>query len=365
MTQVELGTLHQQIEVTGELESSNTATLEPPAVNGIWRYQVKSLAPEGAMVEKGGVVAQLDTSELAQRLAVKTANLETTVQDLKTTKLRNTKNLETLKLDLAEAQMEWEKSKRKVDLSDETVSVIDKQKNQRDAVIAQAKVGLIKKKIDFEILAAKQKILILESDKKKFTSEVAALNKAVKSFTLLAPRSGMLVYASQRGDKVAEGKNIYSDQSFLSISDLQHMQVKLTIPEVESGRVKVGQKLKVRLDANPEKSFSGSIVELGAVFRVKNQDVPLVIFDAVASIDKPDIELMRPGMTAKISIEIANKKPDLLLALDAVQYQRGKAYVYKPGWLGNSKQEVSLGNMGAEQVAILSGLKEGDKVLLP
>ncbi|MGS0728098.1 efflux RND transporter periplasmic adaptor subunit, partial [Shewanella sp. 0m-11] len=290
------------------------------------------LAPEGSEVKQGDRVAQLDTSTLTQRLSVKAANLATTIQDIETSKLRNAKKLQELKLELAEAKMEQEKSQLKVDISDITVSVIDQQKYLKDEVIAKDRVQLINQKIELEIESAEQRMKMLAGDQQKFASEVAALEKGIKSLTLIAPRDGMVVYGNdQQGNKVAEGQNIFVGDSVLSIPDLQHMQVNMTIPEVEAGRVKIGQALKIRLDANPEKSFNGKIIELGAVFRVKNQDVPLVIFDAVASIEQPDTEMMRPGMTAKISIDIANNNPELLLSLDAVHYERGKAYVLKPG----------------------------------
>ncbi|GIU07770.1 MULTISPECIES: efflux RND transporter periplasmic adaptor subunit [unclassified Shewanella] len=366
VTQVESGILEQQIEVTGELVSANTVNLKPPALRRVWQYQVKMLAPEGSQVKKGDRVAQLDTSTLTQRLSVKSANLATTAQDIETSKLRNAKKLEELKLDLAEAKMNQEKSQMKVDISDETVSVIDQQKYLRDAIIAKDRVSLIKQKIELEIEGAQQRMKMLEGDQQKFAAEVAALKKGIKSLTLIAPRDGMVVYGNdQQGNKLAEGQNIYGGDSVLSIPDLQHMQVNMTIPEVEAGRVQVGQALKIRLDANPEKTFNGKIIELGAVFRIKNQDVPLVIFDAVASIDEVDSGLMRPGMTAKISIDIANKTPELLLSLDAVHYDRGKAYVIKPGLFSDSKQYVSLGAMGKEQVVVTQGIEQGEEVLLP
>ncbi|MCK8046697.1 efflux RND transporter periplasmic adaptor subunit [Shewanella sp. 1CM18E] len=366
LTKAESGILDQQIEVTGELVSANTVSLKPPALRRVWQYQVKMLAPEGVEVKKGDRVAQLDTSTLTQRLSSKSANLATTVQDIETSKLRNAKKLEELKLELAEAKMTQEKSQMKVDISDETVSVIDQQKYLRDAVIAKDRVKLINQKIELEIRSAEQRMKMLAGDQQKFAAEVAALQKGIKSLTLIAPRDGMVVYGNdQQGNKLAEGQNIFVGDSVLSIPDLQHMQVNMTIPEVEAGRVKVGQALKIRLDANPDKTFNGQITELGAVFRIKNQDVPLVIFDAVASIDEVDSDLMRPGMTAKISIDIANQTPELLLSLDAVHYDRGKAYVMKPGLFSDAKQYVALGAMGKEQVVISSGLNEGEEVLLP
>ena len=366
VTSVELGVLRQSIEATGELVSADTVSMMPPSIRRVWQYQVKQLAPEGSQVQKGDMVAQLDTSELTQRLSVKTAKLEATEQDIETSKLRNAKQLEQLRLDLAEAKMSFDKAERKFNLSDETVAAIDKIKYEKDAVIAKDKVQLTKQKIELENQSAKQREAMLEGDRQKFSSEVAALKKGIKSLTLIAPREGMVVYGNDsQGNKIKEGQSVFMGDAVLSIPDLNHMQVNMTIPEVEASRVKLGQKLKIRLDANPDKVFYGKIIELGAVFRHKNQDVPLVVFDAVASIDEADTDLMRPGMTAKIAIDIANEKQELLLSLDAVHYEAGQAYVLLPSLFGESKQAVTIGTIGKELVSINTGLDVGQEVLLP
>ncbi|MCE9678919.1 efflux RND transporter periplasmic adaptor subunit [Shewanella sp. AS1] len=365
-THVEEGVLYQQIEVTGELVSADNVSMMPPPIRRVWQYQVKQLAPEGQSVRQGDVVARLDTSELTQRLSVSQANLAATEQDIATSKLRNAKKLEQLKLDLAEAKMNFEKADRKFKLSDETVALIEKEKYQRDAVIAKDNVSLIEQKIALETRGAEQRQAMLAGDEQKFASEVAALEKGIASMTLKAPRAGIVVYGTDpQGNKIKEGQSVFAGDAVLSIPDLSHMQVNMTVPEVEAQRVKLGQAIKIRLDANPERVFRGKITELGAVFRNKNQDVPLVVFDAVASIDEPDSELMRPGMTAKIVIDIEQDSPSLLLAIDAVSFEAGQAYVERPTWLGRRKQPIVIGEMGRDRISIRQGLALGDEVLLP
>ncbi|QLE85290.1 HlyD family efflux transporter periplasmic adaptor subunit [Shewanella sp. Scap07] len=367
VTEVEQGVLAQQIEVTGELVSADTVSMMPPAMRRVWQYQVKYLAPEGSEVKQGDVVARLDTSEVSQRLSVRSAKLAATQQDIETSKLRNAKKLEELRLDLAEAKMNFEKAQRKFDLSDDTVAAIEKQKYQRDAEIAADKVLLTEQQIDLEIKSAKQRQAMLSGDEQKFAAEVANLQRGIASLTLKAPRAGMVVYGNDsQGNKIKEGQSVYVGDAVLSIPDLSHMQVNMTVPEVEARRVKLGQQIKIRLDANPERVFNGEIVELGAVFRHKNQDIPLVVFDAVASIAKPDTDLMRPGMTAKIAINTANDDQVNLLSIEAVHYDDGRPYVYTAGKLwGQAKQLVTLGDVGIDKVAITEGVTVGDEVILP
>ena len=366
VTSVEKGILSQSIEATGELVSADTVSLMPPVIRRVWQYQVKQLAPEGAEVKQGDLVAQLDTSELTQRLSVKAAKLEATLQDIETSKLRNAQKLEELRLSLAEAKMNLEKADRKYKLSDETVAAIEKVKYQKDAEIAKDKLMLTEQKLALEARSAKQRLAMLTGDRQKFTAEVGQLKRGIDSLTLLAPRPGMVVYGNDsKGNKIKEGQSVFMGDAVLSIPDLSNMQVNMTIPEVEASRVKIGQVLKITLDADPGRVFTGKIIELGAVFRNKSQDVPLVIFDAVASIDKPDTELMRPGMTAKISIDIANEEKTLLLSVDAVHYDAGQAFVLTPGLFSDKRLPVTIGAMGKDQVSITSGLALDQEVLLP
>lgn len=366
VTSVEMGVLDQSIEASGELVSADTISLMPPVIRRVWQYQVQQLAPEGAEVKRGDLVAQLDTSELTQRLLVKTAKLEATLQDIETSKLRNAQKLQELKLSLAEAKMNLEKAARKYELSDETVAAIEKVKYQKDAEIAKDKLLLTEQKLALEARSAKQRQVMLMGDRQKFSAEVGQLKRGIDSLTLLAPRAGMVVYGNDaKGNKIKEGQSIFMGDAVLSIPDLSHMQVNMTIPEVEASRVKLGQALKITLDANPGRVFSGNIIALGAVFRNKSQDIPLVIFDAVASIDEPDVELMRPGMTAKVSIDITSEQETLLVSVDAVHYLAGEAFVLTPGVFSHRKRPVTIGKIGKNQVSIISGLVLGQEVLLP
>ncbi|MCL1077197.1 HlyD family efflux transporter periplasmic adaptor subunit [Parashewanella spongiae] len=360
------GILPQNIEITGELVAAKTTYLTPPIMRRVWSYQVKKIAPEGSLVKKGDLIAQLDTSDLTQRLATKSARLATTKQDIETSKLRNLKQVEQLKLDIAEAKMNFDKAQLKFDLSDETVSAIDKAKYEKDAQIAKDNYQLNLKKLTLEHQGAAQRQVMLESDLRKQAAEVADLKKGIAAFRILAPKTGMLVHGKdQQGNKLKEGQSVSAGDAVASIPDLDHMQIKMAIPEVEAERVKLNQVVNIRLDANPERLFIGKIVKLGAVFRNKSRQIPLVVFDAIADIDEADSDIMRPGMTAKVSINITSNQTQLLLPVEALHYQQGQAYVYRPSLFGDERHPVEVSDIGLHFVALSSGLSLGDEVILP
>lgn len=365
MITVEAGLLPQNINLTGELVSANTVQVSPPVVNRVWQYQVKTLATEGSFVKEGQTIATLDTSELMQRLQNKSSELATIKQDIKTTRIRMFEEIEQLKLNIAEAKMNYEKAKRKFDLSDETVAEIEKKKYENDALISKRKVKLTQQLLELEKQSLKQRLLMLESDQKKMAAEVKELQQGIVSFNIKTPKEGMLVYEKDfNGEKVKEGHTLYAGMGLVSIPDLTEMQVKMSIPEIEAHRVQVGQVVSIRLDANPEKEFKGKISQLGKVFRSKSWNVPLVVFDAIADIEGADQQIMKPGMTAKISIDVSSPQTQLLLPKAAIYYENGLPTVNKETFLSSSQVFIEIEQMSESMVSISKGLEAGDKVVL-
>ncbi|TKB57580.1 HlyD family secretion protein [Ferrimonas aestuarii] len=291
--------------VSGTLESSDSFSMSPPAVRWQWQYQVKYLAPEGKTVAPGERLVVLDSSELQQRLTQRQSDLASVEQDIKTTKLRNEKQAEDLKLQLAEAKMELDKAKRKYEIQDDSVAALEREKYQRDAVIAQARVELITKKIELEHTGSAQRLAMLEGDRQRWQLQVDQIQRDIAKMTITAPRAGMVVRGTgMDGTKLKEGATAYVGEPLVRLPNLDQMEVRLSIPEVEAKRVSLGQQLVVRLDASPDREFVATITEISPIFRRKNQDVPVVVFDAVAQIAQPDPELMRPGMTTKVEFAL-------------------------------------------------------------
>ncbi|WP_417347119.1 HlyD family secretion protein [Ferrimonas sp.] len=295
--------VQSRLQLSGELASADSLGLSPPPVRRQWQYQVKYLAPEGVEVDKGEVLVRLDTSDLRQRLQLRQADLAAVEQDIHTSGMRNEKKLEELKLNLAEARMNLEKAKRKYEIQDDSVARLEREKYARDAEIADARVALIEKEIELEREGATQRLVMLQGDRQRWQARVKQLKSDIGKMTITAPRSGMVVIGTTfDGNKIKEGASVFAGDDLIRLPDLSKMEVKLAIPEVEAGRVSLGQSVLIRLDAAPEREFHGSLTEISPVFRRKNQEVPVVVFDAVATIEEADAELMRPGMTAKVEV---------------------------------------------------------------
>jgi len=86
------------------------------------------------------------------------------------------------------------------------------------------------------------------------------------------------------------------------------LELHLEIPERESARITVGQKVSFSLDATPDQPFEGQVTGLASVVHTRSRSQPAKVFDAIVSLRAPDPDLMRPGMSVNAEIHLNGKR---------------------------------------------------------
>ena len=123
--------------------------------------------------------------------------------------------------------------------------------------------------------------------------------------TVKASGSGVVIHTvDRRNNKHEVGDNVWMGRRVLELPDLSRLQVHLQIPERESARISVGQKVRFVLDAVPDQQFYGEIIELASVIHTKSSNQPARVFDATISMNNPDKSIMRPGMSVSAEINL-------------------------------------------------------------
>lgn len=89
-----------------------------------------------------------------------------------------------------------------------------------------------------------------------------------------------------------------------------------------------------------------------------------MVFDAVIKILDPDIEVMRPGMAARLEIIDRELKKAISLPASAVIYENDKTYVRVNSVLGTQRRAVTLAGRQPGTVIISDGVSAGDEILL-
>lgn len=356
---------HVTVKSNGELASAQTAFLSPPSVNGMWRYKLSFLMPEGTPVKKGQMIARFETNKITDKLKQKKDKLSTITKELENLVLQQEKDMEDIKVQLASREVQFRKAKRKAAQVDDTTSKIESQKLKIDLDIATQDLALYKQKVDRLAAKSKLSLSIKQKEKDNLQAEVDALMGDLAKLTVKAPKDGLLVHASNyEGDKFAIGDTLHTGQNFAEIPSLEQMIVKAKISERNLGRLKTGMMVEIVLDANPEIKYAGELTKLGSVIKAKAKNNPEKVIDAEIAINQPDHKIMRPGMIARLSVVIDTHKDVILLPTQAVMLTDGKALIKTKSLFGQASKEVTVVAFDEQNTAISEGLSDGEEVIL-
>jgi HlyD family secretion protein len=196
----------------------------------------------------------------------------------------------------------------------------------------------------------------VERARAALTDAEASLTEArqVLAHTVVrAPAAGTVYHLDAgRTEFVEEGKLL------LQLADLHHERVRAYFDEPEIGRLAIGQTIQIKWDAKQGHIWNGHI-ELTpiTVINLGTRSVGEVL----VKIDDLDGELL-PDTNVTVTATISSEPNTLSIPREALHSENGKTYVYKVAKGALQKTYVTVGTLNLTQVAILSGLSEGDQV---
>ncbi|HXZ53191.1 MAG TPA: efflux RND transporter periplasmic adaptor subunit [Burkholderiales bacterium] len=193
-------------------------------------------------------------------------------------------------------------------------------------------------------------------------ARVAEQQAVVDKKLVRAPFDGRLgVRVVDLGQYVAAGTKLVTLQS------LDPILADFSVPQNQAGQVVPGQKVVLTSDALPGERFEGSVEAIDSKIDPATRNVLVR-----ASLSNPGHKLL-PGMYAKIEISLATAQRHLTLPQTAITFNpygdtvfvveaQGKGPDGKPRQVA-SQRFVTVGPKRGDQIAVLSGLKEGETVV--
>ncbi|MFU2512076.1 efflux RND transporter periplasmic adaptor subunit [Pseudoalteromonas sp. ASV78] len=350
------------VKANGELESSTSAIIAPPAVARMWQYQIKTMQPENSHVKKGDVVVSFDDKQVRDKLIDKQGDLERAKKQLENAQNKELIKEQELTLQVAEMKMNYDKAKRKAEIVDNSRSEVERKKSQIDFTIASNDLTLAKSKQAYQQQSKELNLKMLQSKVARLQSEVDGYLQDIARLKVKAPIDGLVIYKTNyEGEKSSIGESVQFGQPVIELAVLKNMQVKAQIDEPDSGKIAPGQVVKITIDGSTEIVVSGKIASLGRVFREKSPQDKRRIVDAIVSIDNLDTSVIRPGLTARLEITTAALTQVLSIPLASIQYDQQGPYVVTTE---NNKQFIEISHFTDNLAVVKSGLKAGDEVKL-
>lgn len=283
---------------TGELAAVNSKAFVLPRYGRYWfEMRIIGLLEHGAIVNAGDSIIQIDPADIKKSIIDWESNLET-----------ERANLEKLHVDQENRKMEQE-SKWKNEIASFNLKQIeldasrfetDRLRKIKELEFEQAKITLAKekKKMELDEIISANEYKIQQIRVRQIENRINHAYDILPELTIRTPISGVFQIAWNRRTNalVTVGDNLYPGNTMANVPELSRMKVNTFINENDFLKIKLGQKVAIRLDAMPNIVFDGEIAYIGKLCRLKNWNQKEKGFDVEVEIPKPD-ERLKPGMT--------------------------------------------------------------------
>jgi RND family efflux transporter MFP subunit len=310
------GDIVKTVLVDGSLVMLNKAYLSFGATGTV----TEVLVDKGNNVTKGQVLARLDAPSLNS--SVKTAELQ---------------------VKIAQEQVKAARAQYEIALTnlEESPSVVSEEVLELQVDIAEASWETAK--------------LNLETAKLSLESAKLNLEKAV----IVAPFDGVVADVT-----ITEGKEITTAllaSPAISLVDTSEIEMRGFIDEIDTAMVQLGQEANIRLDALPDEEINGRVAFISPVGTIQ---AGVVSYATTITLENPVAEL-RDGMSATAEIIIERRDDVLFIPNRAIRgtLENPTVVVLVDGQ--QEERQITLGLSDGINTEVLSGLEEGEEVVLP
>ncbi|MEP7274396.1 MAG: efflux RND transporter periplasmic adaptor subunit, partial [Acidobacteriota bacterium] len=335
----------------------------PTEFANYWQFQIISLAAEGKRVAAGEQLIAFDAQKIRDDLQRFQNELDQANKELEKSRAQIDLEVQDLRSRLAAAENNYAKLKLKQSVDTQYDVQIDVEKDRLAFVQAQAEVAALKERIAWHKKSSEATYQIIATKRGRFQNRVDSIKKGMETFQTKADRDGVLIYKTKwNGERFQVGETVWGNQAVLEIPDLNTLMAESFIPEVDIGKIKLGQRAEMTIDAFPGKTYSGSVKRIGTLVRPKSWDIPNKILDAQIALDNLDTSIMRPGMSVKTKIETASIANCLAIPLKSVRATVDGSLVKvktEQGWV---ERAVKLGDSNGVEIQVLEGLNAGDRI---
>ncbi|MBK5292047.1 MAG: efflux RND transporter periplasmic adaptor subunit [Acidobacteriia bacterium] len=358
------------VKTRGEVRSSNSVILTAPQMP---EQKITKLAESGKPVRKGEVVFEFDAAQQEQYLLERTTSVRTVDSEIVQMKASHKITDEMDAMNLMTSQYNVERAKLEASKA-EVVSEIEGAKSRLDVGVRQGELGQVNTTIGSHEISQTADLDRLEQKKDKTVRDLDRAKGYLSKMQVVAPIDGIVnILPNFRASgswgssppPFKEGDRAWTGAAIAEIPDLTAMRVELKLDEVDRGKLQIGQKVRVRVDAVPEKELTAELDWISPIAAIAWRGMGLTekTFPARATLKNLDPRL-RPGMSASVEILIESEPNVLMIPVRASFVNKGKPAVYIQRGAQFLIHPIEVGKRNENDIVVKSGLKVGDQVTL-
>jgi HlyD family secretion protein len=367
------------------------------------------LVKEGDHVRKGQLLARIDEAQSeadvnAQKAALSSAEADSSASEagvkagednvaaLEATVVRTKSDLERYQKDFKRGEELFKDGLIPRSDFEQRQALFDSQK----ASVDEAQSRVVQAKTQLAQLRAQ-----LAGTQKKIAQTQAGLVRVddiLKKHNAVAPIDGLVTYLPVRvGETVVPGVQNSAASTIMTIADMSIVTAEVKVDETDIVNVKLGQPAEITVDAIPNKTFTGHVIEIGNTAILRSTGMAASTsntssqeakdFKVVVAMDNPPDEI-RPGLSCTSKITTATRKSVVAIPIQALTTRtkgdlipdKDKPINPDPATVKANKEEIQgvfvvgpenkaefkkleTGITGATDIEVTSGLKEGDEIV--
>lgn len=362
---VKRGEFTDNLPVRGEVRAQKSIVLTAPSGSG--QVQIIKMAKTGDVVKPGDIVVQFDTTPQQNQLDTRTSDLKQAERTIDGAIAQAKMTEEQDATDLAKAKFDVERAKLDAG-KQEILSDIDGQKAKLTLSDAEQTLREVQERVASNKRGNAATIASKRLTQRKAQFDVNLAKKNIERMTLRAPVSGVVTVLTHwmgpnQQMEWREGDSVWPGAGVMELPDMSTIQIAARVDEIDRGRLQVGQKVRVHVDAVPDTEFIGQIVEISPMAKSDFSGWPIVRnFDIRMKLDNNDSRL-KPGMSASARIAVDTLKDAIIIPADASFQKSGRnvVYVLKSGGRYEERQ-IEIARRNGGQLAVASGLQPGERV---
>ena len=367
------------------------------------------LVKEGDHVRKGQLLARIDEAQsqadvAAQKAAISSAEADSSASEaavkagednvaaLEATVIRTKADLDRYQKDFQRGEQLFKDGLIPRSDFEQRQAVFESQK----ASVDEAQSRVVQARTQLAQLRAQ-----LAGTQKKIAQSQAGLVRVddiLKKHNAVAPIDGLVTYLPVRvGETVVPGVQNSAASTIMTIADMSIVTAEVKVDETDIVNVKLDQPAEITVDAIPNKTFTGHVIEIGNTAILRSTGMAASTsntssqeakdFKVVVAMDNPPDEI-RPGLSCTAKITTATRKNVIAIPIQALTTRtkgdlipdKDKPINPPPSVVKANKEELQgvfvigpnnkaafrkleTGITGATDIEVTNGLKEGDEIV--
>ena len=353
----------------GELKSAQSDQIITPQTPDL---KIVQLAENGRPIRRGEVVVRFDESAQEDMLIERETEVRQVDSEIKQAEAQHAITDERNEMMIMQSTYNLERAELEAS-KQEILAEIEAEKAKIDVTIAKGELTKSETNSKASDMSQAADIERLMERKDKAERDLDLSKTYLGSMVLRAPSDGIVhILPNNRAQgsfgtarpPFQEGDTVWTGATIAEIPDLSSLRVEFRVDEVDRGRVMEGNETRIRVDAVPDATLSGTVSWLSPIATlVFNRLPPEKNFPAFSSIVDID-DRLRPGMSTTVEVVVQRISDVLVIPAKASTQIDGRPTVFVKDGTGFRRATIQVSATNGTDIVVESGLEEGDVIAL-